>query len=380
MQLEKYDKHREMRIVFIDKVGNKAGMDLYSNELCGALIKLGASRTKVFTSDRNRSKKKFVRAAYGGILSEKSNAVSNLFWNIIGLIRVLRETDKENYIVLHIHNFDLVTFFDSKILRFFSRRIVLMLHDYDSISDRKSFIGIRAIMIRQAYRVFVHNELVKEIVEKKHCVEAVHIKHGVAMAKGNLLGISDAKAALGVPNEHRVFLFFGQVKSTKGLDTFLKAVAELDCTEGITVIVAGRISNSLRKEYHHYIQQAKRVLKDSLIIEFDYITDSKRDLYFRASDYVVLPYKVVNQSGVFLMALSYGKTPICSDAQGLQQYLADFEFVPSFKSDNHMELADIMVKLASETRCDNSALDIQKALEEKYSWEHAAQGILSSLE
>jgi glycosyltransferase involved in cell wall biosynthesis len=44
-----------------------------------------------------------------------------------------------------------------------------------------------------------------------------------------------------------------------------------------------------------------------------FIPDQERDLLFKACDLVVLPYRRIYNSGVLMMALSYGKTVLASD-------------------------------------------------------------------
>jgi hypothetical protein len=49
-------------------------------------------------------------------------------------------------------------------------------------------------------------------------------------------------------------------------------------------------------------------LSHRIVQDINYISEEKREFYFKAVDSLVLPYELIFQSGVLLMALSYGFT------------------------------------------------------------------------
>ena len=58
------------------------------------------------------------------------------------------------------------------------------------------------------------------------------------------------------------------------------------------------------------IKELKKYSNDSIKITLRYIKDEEIEIYFKASDVVVLPYLEFSQSGVLFLAYSFGKPVI----------------------------------------------------------------------
>jgi glycosyltransferase involved in cell wall biosynthesis len=123
--------------------------------------------------------------------------------------------------------------------------------------------------------------------------------------------VTEARAELGLPAGHPVILFFGDVRYDKGPDILLEALTQID-GDWVTVMAGPPFMlGELEAE------ACRRRLQDParLITRFEFVPQRDADLYFRAADAVVLPYRAdfKGTSGVLGRAAAAGKPVIASD-------------------------------------------------------------------
>ena len=113
------------------------------------------------------------------------------------------------------------------------------------------------------------------------------------------------------------FLFFGQVRESKGINVVLESLEYLDGLDNLNVIVAGTDKQKLVNVCD--ANRQKNVLR--------YINNDEMMYLYSQCDYVLLPYKEVYQSGVMESMLYFKKPGIMSDVE----YFAQIgERYPSF--------------------------------------------------
>ena len=89
---------------------------------------------------------------------------------------------------------------------------------------------------------------------------------------------------------------------------------------GIKLIVAGEFYGDSKP----YMEQIERLgIKDSTLLFTEFIPDDKVNLYFRACDNVVQPYKSATQSGVAQIAFHFEKPMIVTNVGGLAEIVPD---------------------------------------------------------
>ena len=148
-----------------------------------------------------------------------------------------------------------------------------------------------------------------------------------------------AKNKLGLNPNKVTFLFFGLIRKYKGLDVLLKAINRIDKTlwNNFELIVAGESYIDINR----YKKNIDNNLHGNIRWYNKYIPDESVNLYFSASDYVVLPYRSGSQSGIIPMAYYYNKPVIVSDVNGLVE-LVDENTGFIFKNQNIEELVSII--------------------------------------
>jgi beta-1,4-mannosyltransferase len=114
-----------------------------------------------------------------------------------------------------------------------------------------------------------------------------------------------ARSGLNLPENARVLLFFGQVRPYKGLDELVTAFASIE-DPNLRLLVAGEprpesIAESLR---------TAAATDPRIQLQLRFVEDDEAQIYLRAADVVVLPFRDVLTSGSAILAMSFGRALI----------------------------------------------------------------------
>jgi glycosyltransferase involved in cell wall biosynthesis len=135
-----------------------------------------------------------------------------------------------------------------------------------------------------------------------------------------------------------LLLFFGFVRAYKGLDLIFNALANLKNMD-IKLLIAGECYKDKNK-YKKLID--KNNLSNSIIWHNKYILDSEINIYFSASDAIILPYKKMSQSGIVPLAYNYNKLIIASDLMSFKEHIVNNETGYLFKKNNPISLKNTL--------------------------------------
>jgi len=121
---------------------------------------------------------------------------------------------------------------------------------------------------------------------------------------------NDARQYLGLPKNIPLLLFFGGMRTNKGIFTLLKSVKRVK--DNFYLLLIGGADPARQKEIKKIIDQYH--ISQKVITRFDYVSEKEADYYFIASDLVLLPYhEHKSQSGPLPQACAAGKPIIGSD-------------------------------------------------------------------
>jgi len=117
-----------------------------------------------------------------------------------------------------------------------------------------------------------------------------------------------AREQLGLDRGSTVFLFLGQVRVYKGITDLLEAFSQVDGLN-LRLLVAGRPDPPEAGD-------AVREHSDPRILSrLEFIPDDQLQVYYRAADVAVLPYRDILSSGSALLAQTFGR-PIIAPRLG----------------------------------------------------------------
>jgi glycosyltransferase involved in cell wall biosynthesis len=145
------------------------------------------------------------------------------------------------------------------------------------------------------------------------------VPHPVYSIFGPTIPRDEARRQLGLAPD-RIILFFGYIRRYKGLHTLLDAMAALDPSLGIHLVVAGEFYDG---EESYRRQIAALGIGNAVTIRGDYLPNDEVARYVSAADAVVLPYLSATQSGIAQVAYNFDTPVIATDVGGLAEVVRD---------------------------------------------------------
>ena len=314
-------------------------MNHYDTFLCLGLEKLNIE-PYIYSNFETPSETVVTKKYFGTFFKNKIVQTINF---LIGMIKSCWhcKTNSINTVIVHVfstHNMAFLTFLICKIFRL---KIVTISHDVFSFTqqDNKHFHNL--IYNHWSDKIVVHNKysynhLISQINASVHEKVSI-IKHGAFIDLPNpQISKSLARQKLKLDDKRQYILFFGRIKSTKRLDVMLQAMPHID--ESVHLIIAGHTGKEDFRKYQAIIDEHN--LSQRIVLDINYITEEKRELYFKATDAMTLPYELIFQSGVLLMALSYAIPVVASKIPPFEEVINDGKSGLLFEKGNADDLAN----------------------------------------
>lgn len=244
-------------------------------------------------------------------------------------------------------------FFDRTVLMLYyksiGKKIVRTVHNVnagkrdgtDTIVNR---LGLR-IQYRLAHHLFVHTAAMKRELTGQFGVPATRvtvIPFGINNAVPHTeLTPGGARRRLGLGRDQKVILFFGRITPYKGLEYLIDAFRKLwQKRKRYQLIIAGRPDrcdnywNPIRKGLRQHVENGDVLLRS------DFIPDEEVEIYFKAADALVLPYRDIYQSGVLFLAHSFGLPVLAADVGSLRDDIIEGETGSLFRPEDPIDLAN----------------------------------------
>lgn len=323
----KLETRGDLKAAVVEPVGGHGGMDYYDFGLCGGLAEAGVE-VELHTCDETSGKDApyEIHLSYRGIYGEDPAWLRGVRY-VRGSVRALLGAKLGRAHIAHFHFFHVgpLEFFNVALAKLLGMKVVVTAHDVRSFVERLSVPWMAKAAYRAADGTIAQSEVSRRELE-------AGVRAGGKMdviPHGNYLPFiedvpsqEDAKARIGVPKEAPVILFFGQIKEVKGLDVLIEAMPEiLREHPGTLLVVAGKVWKDDFRRYQARIEELG--ISANCVLHIRYVPDSEVKNYYAAADIVALPYRRIYQSGVLLMAMSYGKPVVVSDIDGMTEVVSD---------------------------------------------------------
>ncbi len=127
----------------------------------------------------------------------------------------------------------------------------------------------------------------------------------------------EARDSLGIPPDAKMLLFFGRIRPYKNVPALIRAFRQIPEQEAILYIAGRPEPSTLTQEIEREAASDPRVR-----MHLDFIPKDKAQLYFRAADLVILPYREILNSGSALLGLSFDR-PVVVPRRGALGELQD---------------------------------------------------------
>jgi D-inositol-3-phosphate glycosyltransferase len=326
-------------IAIIDPLGRHGGQHYYINGVACGLSKTGR-RVLVyipkFTGVTGRESYE-VFVSFGQLYG--SDPVLLRGWRYLhGLIvsTVSAKWRGANVVSHHLFHYGLREVGAVWLARILGMKVILTLHDVESFGQPGSHL-LRSLVLAGAAGFILHNRFSMGAFERSAEAKDGHkpraiIPHGHYVDFLPPLPRAEARAALGLPKDPMIFLFFGNSRQEKGLDLLFKACAGMKGRPGWMILVAGKMASYQLIHYRSLIDRYG--LGKFVRVDAKHVSDDEASAYYGAANLVVVPYRRIYESGVTIMAMSLGRAVLVSNLEPLVESIAGGEAGLVFESDD----------------------------------------------
>ena len=269
--------------------------------------------------------------------------------------------------------------------RVLGKTIVLTVHNVNAGRRDSKDTPVNRLTLRIQYRladhIFVHTEQMKLELFEEFAVQGARvtvIPFGINNAVPNTsLTPAEARQRLGIRDGERTILFFGNIAPYKGLEYLISAFQQIPAQRGnYRLIIAGWPKNC--ETYWTALQHeiSEDVRRGRVLLRADYIPDDETEVYFKAADVLVLPYRHIYQSGVLFLGYSFGLPVLVADVGSLKDEVVEGETGFVFRPEDPVDLATTIERyFASDlfANLDSRRQEIRDYATERHSWDLVGQ-------
>ncbi|MBI5237148.1 MAG: glycosyltransferase family 4 protein [Deltaproteobacteria bacterium] len=356
------------------------GLAYYDYSLCQSLAERGFD-VELATSDRwllgaykNNFRLSKLFKGCSGDISKTAKGINYM----ISSLRVFLHALKGRFKVVHFQIVELpaVDVLSMLLMKLSGKRVVYTPHD---IVHNKKYL-LNTFLTKMLYgisdRIVVHKKANLETLVEIFGVKPEKIRiipHGgyEYFVDGSITK-KEARKALGLDENCRIALFFGNIRPGKGIEVLIDALPMVKAkVDNFKVVIAGRPCAGITEDF------LKRAIEEKgvgglVISRLGFISDKDTQLYYIASDMVALPYTEVSESGVLRYAQTCGRPVVCSDLREFQDSVINGQTGYVFKNRDAEDLARQIIHAFSDPNLDKTGENAKKLLEGHYSWKKIA--------
>ncbi|MCZ6702330.1 MAG: glycosyltransferase family 4 protein [Ignavibacteria bacterium] len=366
-----------MKVILVDSlIGNDYTLCLASslqNEGLDIIFIVPANRK--FNNENN-----FIIKRWSPSKDRKDSKLLKLFKYFEYLFKLFVFIINNRDTVIHFQffrfKFDILFFI---FLRFFNVKLVHTAHDVLPHETKKIDYLLNYFLYKASRKIIVHssyikNKLISIFNINQGKIEIVPHGNFDIYKSSSPISIEEAKKELNLSPADKVILFFGFIREYKGLDILLDSYSLVhQKNPEIKFIIAGAIaSKSLTQLYEKKISTFQK--DGSLITIFNYIPSDKVATYFTAADFVVLPYKDIDHSGIVHLAYSFEIPIIATNVGDFSETIEEGKSGYLVEKNDPNALADTIIEAFNN---DELKLNMKNYINElnknKYSWDNIAR-------
>jgi glycosyltransferase involved in cell wall biosynthesis len=296
-----------------------------------------------------------------GRLNQYDPIVTKLSKLAVYYVRLIRFVAHSNSKILHILWNNKFESFDRTFLMLYyklcGKKISLTAHNVNQAKRDSKDSLLNRLTLRTQYRlsdhIFVHTrrmktELCQDFGVAEKAVTVIRHPINDAFPDTDLTPIG-AKKLLGLRNDERTILFLGRLRPYKGIEHLLAAFQQILAGQlDYRLVVAG----APNKGDEGYLDELRRLANRDLsqgkvLLRAEFIPDNEMEVYLKAADVLVLPYKDIFQSGVLFLAYSFGLPVVATDVGSFREEIIEGKTGFICKPDDPAHLAATLMKFFS---------------------------------
>jgi len=252
---------------------------------------------------------------------------------------LLRYSARATPRVFHILWNSKVQLFDRTFLMLYykalGKKVTLTAHNVNQARRDGNDSVLNRITLRIQYQladhIFVHtdkmrSELVRDFKVAERRVTVIRHPLNDAFPDTDMT-VGEAKRRLGIRDDEKAILCFGRIKPYKGIEHLLAAFRQLVAHDlNYRLILAGEVQKENEAYLAGLIQSVTRESERARILfKTQFIPDEEMEIYFKASDVLILPYNEIFQSGVLFLGYSFGLPVIATDVGSFREEIVEGE-------------------------------------------------------
>jgi D-inositol-3-phosphate glycosyltransferase len=368
---------RRCRILMVDAlVGND-----YSILLCNQLHLMGVDITLATTVDREiKIPVSFPVMRWIPSKNPKKARTGKALEYVRYVMRLVFLSVSRQFDVIHFQffRFERMEAFLMLLMRIAGIRMIHTAHNVFPHEKRTGDRTIKTIIYRASWGIIVHSETVRKRLSRIFAFageKTAVIPHGnfEVGSPGDAISREAARKRLHLGDKEHLLLFFGYIRKYKGLDRLLPAFEiAFGQNRMLRLLIAGQCQT---RQMENQLKEQIRVMnsQSGIIFAPGFATHEKMAEYFVAADWVMLPYRRIDHSGIIHLAYAYGRAVIVADIRGLADMVKEEQTGFVADTENSETFAKTILRAASDRRTAEQMGNRGKYWGEmKYNWSHAA--------
>ena len=216
--------------------------------------------------------------------------------------------------------------------------------------------------------------LLSEIYRVGDQTAQIVVPHGHYLAYPRGVTRADARRWLGIPDDAFVYLHFGNIRGYKGLDDLFDAFDQVS-VENKWLLVAGRYASITGEGgwRDRWLMWRKQRLGRRMTLRLTSVPDDRIQHYMAACDCTVLAHRQGLNSGVAVLAMTFGRPVVGPDIGCIGEVLRAGKNV-LYKTGNAANLAAAMAQVS---RLDPHEVEARNsAVAASWTWDAMAEKVL----
>jgi glycosyltransferase involved in cell wall biosynthesis len=247
------------------------------------------------------------------------------------------------------------------------------LYPHEKISPSWLAYVMRKVVVALSHRIFVHGPSARALLAREFSIDQkrlVTVTHG-HFCDGYPMSMTreEARRQLGIPPASKVLAFVGMCRRYKNLAYLVREYKR--ALPDAWLIIAGKFRE---RDYQSEIEGMLGDVAGRVVFAPRFIEDAELQVFIRAADAIVLPFRDVLTSGSAILALSFGR-PVVAPRMGYLRDMIDEQTGVLYDPADPDGLVNAMRAALTKT-FDEQAIDRHvRALR----WEDAAQPVMDAM-
>lgn len=227
-------------------------------------------------------------------------------------------------------------------------KVVVMIHDVIPFNNRPWEMKALNKIYNNVDALFIHTDIAKKEFYDNYKTKTSLFVTGQAFSNRDdceKVNKNVAREYLNIPKDKIVYLFFGTIRESKGLDILIKAFNKAFIeNKDIFLLIAGAFNKVDEKKYKLLVDNLLNI--NNSLVDFKFIPYEEEKYYFSSADILCLPYRELTQSGVAQLGLIYGLPIIGTDVGAMKEVVINEENGLIFEVNNIDDCKNCILKLA----------------------------------